>query len=159
VSKVGKNINKNITSAKKGPKKSAPVGSSGVAASSPGVGPSSAPAPSIPSQPAGGFPDLEQKRIQEMLVHAQLEFNKIKSSIVKEKKREVEALDELIKEFVGPFMLIGYDLTNNPIEMVSASSPAEHDALLERLRRVMYKINQNIANSGGNDPYGHSNNS
>jgi len=54
-------------------------------------------------------------------------------------------------------MLIGYDLNNNPIEMVSAYSVAEHDALLERFRRVMYKINQNIANSGGEDPYGHQN--
>jgi hypothetical protein len=78
--------------------------------------------------------------------------------MVKEKKKEIEALDQMIKEFIGPFMLIGYDLTNNPIEMVSASSPAEHDALLERLRRVMYKINQNIANTGGNDPYGFNSN-
>ena len=58
---------------------------------------------------------------------------------------------------MGPFMLIGYDLNNNPIEMVSAYSVAEHDALLERFRRVMYKINQNIANSNGEDPYGHQN--
>ena len=55
-------------------------------------------------------------------------------------------------------MLIGYDLNNNPVEMVSAASPGEHDALLERLRRVMYKISQNIANSNGSDPYGYNNN-
>lgn len=100
----------------------------------------------------------EQKKIQEMIALAQLEFQKIKTNVVKEKKREIETLDTLIKEFVGPFMLIGYDLSNNPIEMVSATSPAEHDALLERLRRVMFKINQNIANSGGNDPYGFNSN-
>lgn len=97
---------------------------------------------------------VEQKKLQEMLALAQLEFQKINTSIVKEKKREIEALNTQIKEFIGPFMLIGYDLSNNPIEMVSASSPAEQDALLERLRRVMLKINQNIINSGGNDPYG-----
>lgn len=102
--------------------------------------------------------EAEQKRIQEMLVHAQIEYNKIRNSIVKEKKKEIEVLDRQIKEFMGPFMLIGYDLANNPIEMVSASTQAEQDALLERLRRVMFKINQNIANSNGNDPYGlHSN--
>jgi len=96
----------------------------------------------------------EQKKIQEAIRHAQLEFAKIKTSVVKEKRREIETLDSTLKEFIGPFMLIGYDLNNNPIEMVSASSAAEHDALLERLRRVMFKINQNIMNSGGNDPYG-----
>lgn len=102
--------------------------------------------------------EAEQKRIQEMLVHAQLEFNKLKTSIVREKKKEIEVLDQQIKEFVGPFMLIGYDLANNPIEMVSAATPAEQDALLERLRRVMFKINQNMANSNGADPYGFNSN-
>ena len=96
----------------------------------------------------------EQKKIQEAIRLAQLEFAKIKTRVVKEKRREIETLDSTLKEFIGPFMLIGYDLNNNPIEMVSASSAAEHDALLERLRRVMFKINQNIMNSGGNDPYG-----
>ena len=51
-------------------------------------------------------------------------------------------------------MLIGYDLNDNPVEIVSANTAAENDALLERFRRVMFKINQNIANSNGEDPYG-----
>lgn len=106
----------------------------------------------------GEITTAEQKKLQEMIALAQMEYQKIKTTVVKEKKRELETLDLQIKEFVGPFMLIGYDLSNNPIEMISASSPAEHDALLERLRRVMYKINQNIANSGGNDPYGFNSN-
>jgi len=59
-----------------------------------------------------------------------------------------------IKEFLGPYMLIGYDLNNQPVEIVSAEDPAAHDALLERFRRVMYKINQNIVQSNGTDPYG-----
>jgi hypothetical protein len=98
--------------------------------------------------------NAEQKKIQDMLMHAQLEFAKIKTQVVREKKREIDTLNFVIKEFMGPFILIGYDLNNNPVEMISASSTAEHDAILERLRRVMYKISQNIANSNGNDPYG-----
>ena len=121
-----------------------------------------APAPAKPSELSpvviAGMTAQEQKKIQEMLMHAQLEFAKIKTLVVKEKKREIETLDLIIKEFMGPFMLIGYDLNNNPVEMVSAASPGEHDALLERLRRVMYKISQNIANSNGSDPYGYNNN-
>ena len=96
----------------------------------------------------------EQKKMQDMILHAQLEFSKIKNQVVREKKREIDALNFIIKEFMGPFILIGYDLNNNPIEMISANSTAEHDAILERLRRVMYKISQNIASSNGNDPYG-----
>lgn len=112
----------------------------------------------LPSAVTSDLSAAEQKKIQEMITLAQIEYQKIKATVVKEKKREIETLDQQIKEFIGPFMLIGYDLSNNPIEMISASSPAEHDALLERLRRVMFKINQNIANSGGNDPYGFNSN-
>jgi hypothetical protein len=97
----------------------------------------------------------DQKALLEMVRNAQLEYyNKIKTNIIKEKRREIEALDTQIKEFIGPYMLIGYDLNDNPIEMVSAKTPAERDAILERLRKVMFKINQNIANSDGEDPYG-----
>ena len=99
----------------------------------------------------------EQKKIRDLILHAQIEFSKVKTNIIKDKQNEILALENQIKEFMGPFMLIGYDINNNPVEMVSASSTAEHDALLERFRHVMYKINQNIANSGGTDPYGYNN--
>jgi hypothetical protein len=101
--------------------------------------------------------EVEQQKIQDIISLAQLEFSKIKTSIIKEKKKEIDTLEIVVKEFMGPFMLMGYDLNDNPIEMVSANSPAEYDALLERLRRVVVKINQNLANSNGNDPYGFSN--
>ena len=78
----------------------------------------------------------------------------VKNNIVNEKRREIDSLDMQIKEFLGPYMLIGYDLNNQPVEIVSASDPASHDALLERFRRVMFKINQNIMQSNGTDPYG-----
>jgi len=110
--------------------------------------------PPTPLDVAKTIVDPEQKKIQDMLLLAQLEYASIKSKVVKEKKREIENLEQMIKEFMGPFMIIGYDLNNNPIEMVSADSSADQDAILERLRRVMYKINQNIANSNGSDPYG-----
>jgi len=100
------------------------------------------------------FTENDQKKLQEMIMLANLEFAKLKSKIIKEKRKEIEALDDQIKEFLGPYMLIGYDLNDNPVEIVSANTAAENDALLERFRRVMFKINQNIANSNGEDPYG-----
>ena len=99
----------------------------------------------------------EQKKIRDLILHAQVEFAKVKTNIIKDKHNEIDAHECQIKEFMGPFMLIVYDINNNPVEMVSANSVAEHDSLLERFRRVMFKINQNIANSNGDDPYGHNN--
>jgi hypothetical protein len=106
----------------------------------------------------GLVPLEEQKKISEMLTLANLEFANVKNGIVKARKKELEVLDSTIKEFMGPLILIGYDLNDDPIEMVSASTQSEHDALVERLRRVNNRVTQNLINSGGTDPYGvHSN--
>jgi hypothetical protein len=136
--------------------------------------------PPVPSVPPPVLPDItsptpdsptiqpttpvispqEVKNLQEMTQLARLEYLKaLNTKIVKEKKREISSLDSQIREFLGPYILIGYDLNNQPVEVVSAQNPAEHDALLERFRRVMYKINQNIVNSNGEDPYGNGNDS
>ena len=110
--------------------------------------------------PSGTVPTVpmtqsEQAAIVDMIQLAKLEYMKsLKGKIVNEKRREIDSLDQQIKEFLGPYMLIGYDLNNQPVEIVSAEDPASHDALLERFRRVMFKINQNIMNSNGADPYG-----
>lgn len=101
--------------------------------------------------------ETDQKRLQEMVMLANLEYTKLKNKILREKKREIDSLDVQIKEFLSSYMLIGYDLNNNPVEIVSASTTAENDALLERFRRVMFKINQNISNSNGDDPFGNNN--
>jgi hypothetical protein len=118
-----------------------------------------APAPQTASPSASAAPvnisQNEQAALQDMIQLAKLEYLKsLKNKVVKEKHREINSLDQQIKEFLGPYMLIGYDLNNQPVEIVSAENPAHYDALLERFRRVMFKINQNIVNSNGEDPYG-----
>ena len=149
VSKTDKTGNKKVQR-KANPKIEPSPSPTGAGSSAP-----ASPASSMPNGPKGAELSVsEQKKLEDLIMHAQLEYSKIQARVVREKKREIDALNQQIKEFMGPFMLIGYDLNNNPVEMVSASSPAEHDAILERLRRLMFKINQNIANSGGNDPYG-----
>ena len=97
----------------------------------------------------------EQANMAKMLQLARIEYLKtVNKEIVKEKRREIDSLDVQIREYLGTYMLIGYDLNNQPVEIVSADSPASNDALLERFRRVMFKINQNVMNSNGNDPFG-----
>ena len=109
----------------------------------------------IPNKDTNDMTPAEQASINQMIQLAKLEYMKtLKNNIVNEKRREIETLDMQIKEFLGPYMLIGYDLNNQPVEIVSAEDPASHDALLERFRRVMFKINNNIVQTQGNDPYG-----
>lgn len=119
------------------------------------VQPKAAGTTTVPAASANIITQGEQAALNEMLQLAKLEYMKsLKNKIVKEKHREIDSLDQQIKEFLGPYMLIGYDLNNQPVEIVSAENPAHYDALLERFRRVMFKINQNIVSSNGEDPYG-----
>lgn len=119
------------------------------------VQPKAAGTTAVPAASANIITQGEQAALNEMLQLAKLEYMKsLKNKIVKEKHREIDSLDQQIKEFLGPYMLIGYDLNNQPVEIVSAENPAHYDALLERFRRVMFKINQNIVSSNGEDPYG-----
>jgi hypothetical protein len=121
----------------------------------PKITPNTTATPALSGTVSSLIPKNEQEALQEMLQLAKLEYFKtLKNKIVREKNREIDSLDQQIKEFLGPYLLIGYDLNNQPVEIVSAENPAEHDALLERFRRVMFKINQNIVNSSGEDPYG-----
>lgn len=109
----------------------------------------------VPQKPSGEMSPVEQANISQMIQLAKLEYMKtLRGNIINEKRREIDSLDQQIKEFLGPYMLIGYDLNNQPVEIISAEDPASHDALLERFRRVMFKINNNIIQSQGNDPYG-----
>ena len=109
----------------------------------------------IPNKATNDMTPAEQASINQTIQLAKLEYMKtLKNNIVNEKRREIDTLDMQIKEFLGPYMLIGYDLNNQPVEIVSAEDPASHDALLERFRRVMFKINNNIVQTQGNDPYG-----
>jgi len=63
----------------------------------------------------------EQQAMQEMIQLAKLEYLKtLKNKVVKEKRREIDSLDQQIKEFLGAYMIIGYDLNNQPVEIVSA---------------------------------------
>ena len=98
----------------------------------------------------------ERKSISNVLELAKFEFGKINATpiAIKAKKQEIETLEGMIREFMGPFLLIGYDLHNDAVEMISANTTAEYDSLLERLRRVYAKINQNLIATNGTDPYG-----
>lgn len=121
------------------------------------------PASNITPSASGTLPVPEQitanehAAMQDMIQLAKIEYLKsLKSKIIKEKRREIDSLDQQIKEFLGPYMLIGYDLNDQPVELISAESATQYDALLERFRRIMFKINQNMVNSSGEDPYGNS---
>ena len=98
-------------------------------------------------------PQLE-KEIAAAMKMAEIQFGRIQLEVLKTVQKDFDALNAQIREFMGPYMLIGYDLSNNPIEIIAASNTAERDALMERFRKVAFKINQSIIQQLGKDSYG-----
>lgn len=56
---------------------------------------------------------------------------------------ELEALCSTIEEFLRSFIIIGYNLDNDPVYMVNAETQLDADALYTALARVFFTTNQN----------------
>ena len=49
---------------------------------------------------------------------------------------DLETIDTILSEHVGPFILIGFDLNNEPIEIFHANSALEACALSDHFKKV-----------------------
>ena len=60
--------------------------------------------------------------------------------------RDVKILESIIEEYLGAFVLLGYDLKGDKIVLWHAKNQADNDSLLEHLRSSFL---QSIGNTGG----------
>jgi len=74
--------------------------------------------------------------LKEALINSSQEYSK-KNNI------ELEALCSTIEEFLRTFIIIGYNLDNDPVYMVNAETQLDADALYTALARVFFTTNQN----------------
>lgn len=89
--------------------------------------------------------ELQKNKISEDQIKALLKEALINSSQEYSKKNhiELEALCSTIEEFLRSFIIIGYNLDNDPVYMVNAETQLDADALYTALARVFFSTNQN----------------
>jgi glycerol-3-phosphate cytidylyltransferase-like family protein len=80
--------------------------------------------------------------------------NNVRNVFQAEKAKEVESLIVVLKEYLESFIVLGYDLNGMPIELINLTSPMGQDALVERLRKLGAKVNYNMHESNGTNPFG-----
>ena len=80
--------------------------------------------------------------------------NNVRNVFQAEKAKEVESLIFVLKEYLESFIVVGYDLNGMPIELINLTSPMGQDALVERLRKLAMKVNYNMNESNGTNPFG-----
>ena len=56
---------------------------------------------------------------------------------IKDTHRSLAHLSNILQEFLGPYMLVGYLPDGSPVEMFSAKTIADQEAMHERIRRVV----------------------
>jgi len=79
--------------------------------------------------------------IKEILKEALLDnFNDTK----KRSNQDITAMISTIEEFLRSFILVGYNLKNEPVVITHANSQLDADALYTSLSRMFYSINGDI---------------
>lgn len=69
-----------------------------------------------------------------------------------ERQVDLAKLESILQEFLGAFILLGYDMANDPVTLVYAPDPKNADALAAQLNRYFYKCQNTIQpknNEGG----------
>lgn len=92
--------------------------------------------------------NLNKKRSVELTKEQHIEMDKViqtaaiqyKDQVAKEKenhnREDLDMLDNIISEYMGSYILIGYNLNNESVEMSNCSNNLEANALTEHFKRV-----------------------
>lgn len=82
----------------------------------------------------------EKAQIEELLKNALQDYSVKQSKIIKDKEELAKKLSGVISEFLGPFMLIGYDTLGEPFNIIHAHSQMDLDAITTALNKFLFNI-------------------
>ena len=88
------------------------------------------------------IPNYDKKQIEDMLKNSLQDFLIRKSSINTEKAKNVSSLVSQITEYLSAFIIIGYDVSGEPINIVHATNQMDADALSAAINKfIVHSIN------------------
>jgi hypothetical protein len=93
---------------------------------------------SIPRRQSGkGVSKEESKENTKMIQTAHLQY---KQQVEKERQKaqyaDMSAIHAMLTEYLGPFILIGFDLQNESVELVNIKNALEKNAIESHLKKV-----------------------
>jgi len=83
----------------------------------------------------------ERAQIEELLESAMREYVFKQATFIKSREDLVNRLSGYISEYLGPFMLIGYDVKGQPVNIIQASSQLEADAISTAINKFIFNNN------------------
>ena len=85
----------------------------------------------------------EKAHIEELLKSAMQDYAVRQHKHVKDREELASKLTGIITEYLGPFMLIGYDTKGNPFNILHAHSQLDLDAITTAINKFIFNIHQN----------------
>lgn len=87
--------------------------------------------------PISGIDKNSAKKVDDLIELSFLSYIKeLKKKEEKDDDKSMVHLHNILSEYLGPYMLIGYLPTNEPVEVVYAPSTKDKEAIIERLRKT-----------------------
>lgn len=85
----------------------------------------------------------DKQQIEELLKSAMQDYLKYQTSMRVEKTKNINNLVNLISEYLGAFIVLGYDVTGNPVNLIHATSQMDADALATALNKLVFSTLNN----------------
>lgn len=85
----------------------------------------------------------EKAQIEELLKTAMQDYAVRQHKFIKDKEELAKKLSGIITEYLGPFMLIGYDTKGEPFNIIQASSQLDLDAITTAINKFIFNIHHN----------------
>lgn len=94
-------------------------------------------------QEALPIPDIDRETVKEVGNLVETSYLQYMALLqrrdTKDKQDSLVHLNNLLSEYLGPYILIGYSPDDEPIEVLSAKSSKDREAVMERLRKTFIR--------------------
>ena len=85
----------------------------------------------------------EKAHIEELLKSAMQEYAIKQHKHIKDREELAQNLSSIISEYLGPFMLIGYDTKGQPFNIIHAHSQLDIDAITTAINKFIFNMHNN----------------
>jgi hypothetical protein len=85
------------------------------------------------------LPAKQLAQVEDVIKQAFLRFYD-NATLKQYKVKDLEHLDTVVSEFLGSFMILGYDINGEKVLIMHATNPHDRDALIEHMRTTLLGI-------------------
>lgn len=80
----------------------------------------------------------EKAHIEELIKGAMQDYVVKQHKFIKDREELAHKLSSIIEEYLGPFMLIGYDTKGQPFNIIHAQSQLDLDAITTSINKFIF---------------------